>query len=92
MAYKILKYLLDDTVNVINPRYSISISVDGILIEELGCHVIIKDDLIPAAVRALKENKIKAGNCKISISETCEDLTYEMLVSFAFKEDKLKPV
>ncbi len=92
MAYKILKYLLDDTVSVINPKYSISISADGKLIKELGCHMIIKDDLILATLRTLQENKIKSGDCKVSISEVFENITYKYLVSFELKNDKLKPV
>ena len=75
MAYRILKYLLDDTVSVINPKYSISISVDGRLIKELGCHMIIKDDLILATLRVIQENKIKSGDCKVTISEVFENIT-----------------
>jgi len=92
MAHKVLKYLLDDTVNVVSPRYAISISVDGKLVKELGSHLIIKDDLTLAAIRVLKENKIETENCVVSIAETWDDLEYIKLVSFELKEDKLKPI
>lgn len=93
MAYKVVKYLLDDSVSVVNPKFFISVSLEGRLLKELGSHVIIKDDIILAAFRVLKEERITSGKCRITISEVCgEDLTYKTLVDFDFNDGKLKGI
>lgn len=87
MNYKVVKYLNDDSVQVINPTYVVKIYYKEDLLEEYGAHVILREDLINCSCRCFRENKINAVECSVVLEK---DL--EKIASFVLNEDKLKAI
>jgi len=86
-----IQYLLDDTIFVAEPTYIVTIQVGTKIIKKLGAHTIIRDDLILACYRALKEKKIEDEQCNVLVeTRNAETHTTEDLVSFMYKNDKLR--
>lgn len=85
-----IRYLLDDSIFVADPAYIITIQVGGKTIKKLGAYTVIRDDLIMACYRTLKENKIEEMQCDVLVeAKNTENQITEDLVSFIYKNDKL---
>ena len=65
---------MDDSVNVLNPTYTIQIYSSQTLLSEYGSFIIIRDDLLQAVHCCLHENNIKLNDCTVAIYENNEKI------------------
>lgn len=92
MSYKVVWYLLDDTITISDPAFLITIFIDGKKIKELGSHILLKDDLILGVTKVIKESKMQSGKCEVEVKQKEDNLTHETIVTFDFKDNKLKAI
>jgi len=87
MSYKLVKYLNDDFVKVLNPTYIAKIYHGDYLLDEYGAYIVLRDDLFKCACRCVKQNKLQPGKCTVVLEQDLKEIA-----SFSLKEDKLKPI
>ena len=63
MSYKLLSYILDEEVVVINPKFVVSIYSGDLLVEQYGSFMLIRDDLLKATLYALHINEKPKDQC-----------------------------
>ena len=65
---------MDDTVNVLNPKYIVKIYSNQNLVSEYGSFILIRDDLLQAVYCCLHEHNAKLNNCLVEVYEDNEKI------------------
>ena len=81
MSCKILSYILDDSVTVVNPKFVVSVYSKNELVVQYGAFMIFRNDLLNATLYALHINKKAKDECEVHIHREGEKILNLRLIN-----------